>query len=290
MRIEKETVQPGEVVPGVQICPFGTWPKAEKRDQVCDAATLQAVVDAWKEDGEREVLCDFEHRSEEPSEFSDTAAAAWISNLSVDPARGLVGDFKFTAAGAAAVTDRRLRFLSPVFMESSGVPSALRSVALTNKPNIPVEPVLNKAGPGTETEVEEPESKESPGMDKLKELLGLAPDASDEDVFAAVKALKDNEVALNKEKEEAEAEAFAEKHEDVCNKDALKSAYLLNKEAARKMVDGFVQPAQAPQKVLNKGAAQAPALPHPATGLREQMAALPPGERAAFYKAHAAEF
>lgn len=127
-------------------------------------------------------------------------------------------------------------------------------------------------------------------MDKLKELLGLAPDASEDDVIAAVKALKESEAALNKEKEEAEAESFAAKHEAVCNKEALKSAYILNKEAAQKMAAGFVKPAPAPQKVLNKGAAQTPALPRPTVGLREQMAALPPGERGAFYKAHASEF
>ena len=119
-------IAPGEVLPGVQICPFGTWPKAGKPDQVCDAAALAAVVDAWRAADEKEVLCDFEHKSEEESEFSYTAAAAWIANLRVDGARGLVGDFKFTEAGAKAVTDRALRFLSPVFMELSGVPTQLQ--------------------------------------------------------------------------------------------------------------------------------------------------------------------
>ena len=98
------------------------------------------------------------------------------------------------------------------------------------------------------------------------------------------------EPAPEPKKEEAEAESFAAKHEAVCNKEALKSAYILNKEAAQKMAAGFVKPAPAPQKVLNKGAAQTPALPRPTVGLREQMAALPPGERGAFYKAHASEF
>lgn len=289
MNISKSTIAPGEVLPGIQICPIGTWPHAGKPDQVCDISTLQAVVDSWRAVGSMEVLCDFEHKSEDPCEFSDTTAAAWISNLRVDTARGLVGDFKFTAEGAQAVTNRALRFLSPVFMETNGVPNSLKSVALTNKPNIPVEPVLNKTHSATPT-VEEPVKKVNPGMEKLKEILGLAPEASEEDVIAAVTALKEREAALNKEKEEAEADAFAEKHEAVCNKQTLKEAYLLNKDAAQKMVAGFVKPAEAQQKVLNKGLAKTPDIPAPAANVREQMAALPPCERAAFYRAHASEF
>ena len=79
-------------------------------------------------------------------------------------------------------------------------------------------------------------------MERLKELLGLAADASDEDVVAAVTALQEQVAQANKDKEEAEAESFAEEHKAVCNKDALKKAYLLNKEAARgieQAVDGL---------------------------------------------------
>ncbi len=289
MKIDKKNVSPGETLPAVQICPLGSWPKAGRAAQLCDESALRAVVDGWIARGRPEILCDFEHRSEEPSEFSDTAAAAWISNLAVGPARGLVGDFTFTAAGAEAVTERSLRFLSPVFLEdAAGNVTGIKSVALTNKPNIPVEPVLNKAPSATPT-VEEPQKKENPEMDRLKEILGLAPEASEEDVLAAVSALKESAEALNKEKEEAEAEFFASKHESVCNKAVLKEAYLQNKEVALKMVDG-VSKAAAAQKVLNKGEATTPTLPAPSIDARARMAALPPSERAAFFKAHASEF
>ena len=59
MKIDKETILPGEILPGVQICPFGTWPKAEKQDQVCDEESLRAVVDAWTAAGSRVILCVF---------------------------------------------------------------------------------------------------------------------------------------------------------------------------------------------------------------------------------------
>ena len=90
-------------------------------------------------------------------------------------------------------------------------------------------------------------------MDKLKELLGLAADASDDDVLSAVTALKGEVEAAKTEKAdaEAEAEAFAnENGETEEEKEALKNAFKASAE----------------------------------------MAALPPAERAAYFKAHASEF
>ena len=131
-------------------------------------------------------------------------------------------------------------------------------------------------------------------MDKLKELLGLAADASDEDVVAAVTALQEQVAQANKEKEDAEAESFAEEHKAVCNKDALKKAYLLNKEAARGLVAGLVPAAPAPEKkeeppqtILNKETSATPVLKNKA---REGLAACKSAaERVDFVQKHAAE-
>ena len=282
-----ESINPGETLAGVQLCPFGEFPNG-KTLQVCDVAAFNKLVETFRASGSKEVLCDFEHKSEDPSMTSDTAAAAWISNLSVDKERGLVGDLKFTDLGAEAVTNRRLRFLSPVWtLDADGRPDRLRSVALTNKPNIPVACVLNREPAPAVQLVEEEKGHE---MDKLKELLGLAPDATEEDILAAVGQLQEQVAAANKEKEEAEAESFAEEHKVVCNKEALRSAYLMNKDAAKALVAGLAKPAKATgQVVLNK---ESHATPHIARAWnpRSEMAALPPRERAAFYKAHASEF
>ena len=288
-----ETVKTGDVLKAVQLCPFGEWPNGGTA-QKCDEAAFRSLVANWRAAGAREVICDFEHRFEDPSLTSDTSAAAWISNLAVDGERGLVGDLKLTDAGAAAISSRRLRFLSPVWeLGPDGRPARLRSVALTNKPNIPVACVLNRA-PQPDTETVE-ETKEN-HMDRLKELLGLAADASDEDVVAAVTALQEQVAKANKEKEDAEAESFAEEHKAVCNKEALKKAYLLNKEAAQGIVAGLAKPdkpaapviankpalaslGKTPEVKANKSAADA----------RAEMAALPPAERAKYYREHAAE-
>lgn len=286
-----EIVQCGDVLVAVQLCPFGEWPNG-KTVQTCDGVAFNKLVENWRAAGGKEIICDFEHRFEDPSLTSDTSAAAWITNLAVNKERGLVGDMKFTDVGAEAVSSRRLRFLSPVWeMAPDGRPARLRSVALTNKPNIPVACVLNRAPQPDEQPVEEQKENQ---MDKLKELLGLAADASDEDVVAAVTALQEQVAQANKEKEDAEAESFAEEHKAVCNKDALKKAYLLNKEAARGIVAGLVPAAPAPvkkeeppQTILNKETSATPALKNKA---REGLAACKsPAERVSYVMKHAAE-
>lgn len=288
-----ETVKTGDTLQGVQLCPFGEWPNGGTA-QKCDEAAFRSLVANWRRAGAREVICDFEHRFEDPSLTSDTSAAAWISNLAVDGERGLVGDLKLTDAGAAAVSSRRLRFLSPVWeLGPDGRPARLRSVALTNKPNIPVACVLNRAPQPVKQPVEETKENQ---MDILKELLGLAADASDEDVVAAVTALQEQVAKANKEKEDAEAESFAEEHKAVCNKEALKKAYLLNKEAAQEIVAGLAKPDKPAAPVIANKPALASLGRKPevkanksAADARAEMAALPPAERAKYFKEHAAE-
>ena len=279
-------VKAGEIIENVQICPVGDFPNGGHR-QHCTAEAFKNVVRDWEQSGSKEILVDFEHNSESSEPNSDTSAAAWVSNVRVDPERGLVGDFKLTDVGAEAISNRRLRFLSVSWFvnRETHEPIRITSIALTNKPNIPVAPVLNKEQPDTST-VEE---KEDPNMDKIKEALGLAPEASEEDVLNAVTAL----VARNKEQEQAalekEAEDFAEQNSRKCNKDVLKAQYLANKDVAKALVAGIPDaPAAAPQQILNKGTGATPAAK---PDLVKELNKLPAGEaRIKFVTEHAAEF
>ena len=297
-----ETVKSGDVIENVQLTPFGDWPNGGVVQHVTREACEEMVQD-WIANGSKELLLDFEHKSAEGG-TSDTSAAAWISNIRVDPERGLVGDFRFTDVGADAVANRRLRFLSPVWryqvdaervIDNKKVPAEvtpvqLLSCGLTNKPAIPVDPILNKETPeGTET-VED--NKENPNMDKIKEALGLAPEATEEDVLNAI-AAKDK---ANKECEEArkaaeqkiledEAERFAEENKQKCNKEVLKAQYLANKDVAKALVAGIPDaPAAAPQQLLNK--AKTPVKSDIVVMLNKCKS---PSERIAFAQAHAQE-
>jgi len=260
-----KAITPGEVVPRVMICPDGNWP-GEKTVQVCDRIAFEQLIADWKANGSKEILMDFEHQSEVDDIDSDTEAAAWISNLAIDEEkRALVGDFKFTDKGADAVNNRRLRFLSPTwYTDETGRPKHLTSVALTNKPNIPVAPILNKEpAPGVKT-VEETKGPEM-DIEKLKQALGLPAEATEEQVLAAIKEGQDAkakaaEMQADAEKKalECEADEFAEANAKKCNKDVLKAQYIANKGVAKAIVAGIPDaPAKAeePQKILNKGIA-----------------------------------
>jgi phage I-like protein len=289
--IAVKTVKPGETIENVQICPVGDFPNGD-RNQHCTLEALENVVAKWKEDGEKEVLVDFEHNSEAGG-TSDTSAAAWVSNLRADKERGLVGDFKLTDLGAEAISNRRLRFLSVAWLvnKETREPFEIRSIALTNKPNIPVAPVLNRETNGG-INVEE---MKGPTMDKLKEALGLSADATEQDILAAVQeALKAKEEVAElkanakKAQLEAEAEDFAEKNKAKCDKAVLKAQYIANKEVAQALVAGIPEVKAPPQKILNKGS-QAPELKLNKEDARSQMAALPAEKRAEFYQNHKAE-
>jgi phage I-like protein len=289
--IAVKTVKPGETIENVQICPVGDFPNGD-RNQHCTLEALENVVAKWKEDGEKEVLVDFEHNSEAGG-TSDTSAAAWVTNLRADQERGLVGDFKLTDLGAEAISNRRLRFLSVAWLvnKETREPFEIRSIALTNKPNIPVAPVLNRETNG----VINVEEMKGPNMDKIKEALGLSADATEEDILAAVQeALKAKEevaeLKANAEKAqlEAEAEDFAEKNKAKCDKAVLKAQYIANKEVAQALVAGIPEVKAPPQKILNKGS-QAPELKLNKEDARSQMAALPAEKRAEFYQNHKAE-
>ena len=88
-------VRPGEVIENVQICPIGDFPNVD-RQQHCTAEALQNVVKEWAERGSKEILVDFEHLSESHEPNSDTSAAAWVSNVRVDPERGHSGTVTFS--------------------------------------------------------------------------------------------------------------------------------------------------------------------------------------------------
>ena len=285
--VPERKVSPGETVSGVQICPVGDFPNGD-RAQKCTEEALNRVVETWKASGANDILVDFEHKAEAGG-TSDTSAAAWVTNLRVEPERGLVGDFKMTDLGAEAVSNRRLRFLSVAWYvnKETREPMRIVSIALTNKPNIPVDPILNKAE-GNPENVEDPEEK---SMEKIKEALGLPAEASEEEVLNAITGM----IQKNKEAEEAakaaeaaalekEAEEYAEENKAKLDPAVIKAQYLANKEACKALVDAIPAPKEEPQVILNKAKEPQKA------DIMKELNKLPAGkDRASFVLAHAKE-
>jgi len=258
-----ETIKPGEAFEA-QICPFGEFENCKKSGeqvlQRCDEIAFNTVIANFK----GEVLVDFEHNAELGG---DTTAAAWISKARLDPVRGLVGTFLFTDAGADAVNNRRLRFLSPAWpTDADGRPTRLVSVGLTNKPAILVDPVLNKEQPQSITQPAQADkpTEGTPKMNEIAKALGLAEGAAEADIIAAITALKqkitDSEsAALN-----AEANACADKNANmIANREQFVEGYILNKEVALKLIGSVKAPEEKQEVICNKSKAKTPTFEKP---------------------------
>ena len=135
-------------------------------------------------------------------------------------------------------------------------------------------------------------------MEEILKALGLADDASPADAVSAIEALKEKASAAEKSASEAaakcrsmECDAFIEANKaKIADVAACREAYMANPEVAQKLVAACKAPEAKPQTVL-AAAKKTPDVPKDGAvaTCREQMLALPPSEREAFYKAHAAE-
>ena len=129
----------------VQLSPFGEFTLRDggKRSgtvQHCTRAAFEAMVANWQAQGAPDVLVDVDHAS---ATGGSTEAAAWAKNLRVED-DGLCADFDLTPKGRELLEGRSYRFVSPGWtLADDGTPLALCSVALTNRPNLPVKPVVN---------------------------------------------------------------------------------------------------------------------------------------------------
>lgn len=258
-----KTIKPGETIE-VQLAPYGEYPcrdgdpEHEGFIQLVTPAAVARMVEAFS----GEILVDFDHSSELSPR---TEAAGWVTGLRVDAEKGLMGWLKFTDIGAEAVTNRRYRFVSVVWdvdieTKKVGEPQRLTSVALTNKPNLPVAPMLNRRAATTNQTAATPKQPKDTPMEKIKELLGLEPDATQEAVEQAIAALQASLKEYAAQAAEAEADAFAnENSTDDEEKKTLKNAFLANSDVAKQMATLIKKPkAGAPAPPITNAAKAKP--------------------------------
>ena len=216
----------------IHLAPIGKWPQwddeGNKVIQDVSVKTIENMMAAF----DNPVLVDCDHTSEEGG---STRAMAWITQLAHEEGVGLRGKMEFTEDGAKLVSNGEYRYVSPVWIiDNDGCPTRLVSVALTNRPNLPVRAIGN-----SQKTVVNNNAKEGNKimLTKLIELLGLAPEATEEEIVAAVTSLKEQVADFVEKEAEAEAEAFAAENEDkVEDKEALKNAFKKNPELARSIL------------------------------------------------------
>ena len=241
-----EAPEDGSTQVKVQLSPFGefTLHDGGKRNgtvQHCSKAAFEALVANWKAAGSPDVLVDVDHAS---ARGGSTEAAAWCNALEV------VSD---GVEGLELVKNRSYRFVSPGWtLSPDGTPVSLCSVALTNRPNLPVKPVVNADETGGRDPDDPTQTKGNPEMDpkKIAAALGLPETATEEEVLAAIKAMQDREAQAAAGAANAKAEEFAEnavKAGKIAanSKEAVKAAYLKSPEVAQEMLNSVAAPAPA---------------------------------------------
>ena len=288
--------------------PYGRYPvgatikgAAKDANFIFDETGAKAIMSAFAEAASRPdwpgILVDEEHYSCDPSKSS--AALAWAREIRQEADGSIWTRWEFTPRGRELWESKTLINRSPAFScERVGRdyrPVELVSIAMTNTPHFSQ---LSTLAAARAAEV----NKNTQGAIHMKKLLaelGLAEDASEDAAIAACKALKETASAATKAKDDALAEcrkmkcdAFIEANKSkIADVAACREAYMANPEAAEKVIAACKAPEVKTQTIL-AAAKKTPEVKKADGGFatcREQMAALPANERAAFYAEHKAE-
>lgn len=199
-----EDFNPGE---WFHLVPKGRFPvsrkigdRVERVVQVVDDRSVEQIIANFNRRKtaapDFRMLVDFEHFSHDPSKSS--AAACWVTDVELR-ANGIWAKGEWSDDGAAAIRNRRYRYLSPVWfpnqterISASEVrPLEINDAGLTNKPNMgdALTPFWNRAeeiSPGREATNQPKHAMK----EQLIALLGLAATATDAEVIAGVQAFK----------------------------------------------------------------------------------------------------
>ena len=288
--------------------PYGRYPvggtvkgAADDAVFVFDEAAAKAVMDAFKAAAKNPewpgVLVDEEHYSLDSSKSS--AAMAWAKDIRQENDGSIWTRWEFTPKGRELWESKTLLNRSPAFACARNGkeyrPVELKSIAMTNTPHFSK---LSTLAAARAAEVNK-DKKGEIHMKKLMAELGIAEDASEDAAVAACKALKEKASAAEKSAADAIAEcrrmkcdAFIEANKaKIADEAACRAAYMANPENAEKLIAACKAPEAKTQTVL-AAAKKTPEVKKDGESMatcREQMAALPANERAAFYKEHKAD-
>jgi len=260
------------------------------------------IVDNWKADGSKPILCDVDHSSVDTNK---TQAAGWVTNLWVDEsAKRLMGTLQVSESGAEALNGLEYRYVSPVLLfTEDNFPYYLDSIALTNTPRLQeLRPVYNSKNFTVENETEEEleeknvninEQKEFELMNELKQILGLPEEATEEDIRNSVAELVEKVKSVAEEEAKAEAERLQEEAEEAVNecgeidedkKEEVVNCYKQNPALVKSVLNAFKK--QPVKMVVNAQDAVKPELTD-AEKLKREYAALKGGkDKVDFLKAH----
>ncbi len=190
---------------GVQLMPIGTWKHPLGAIQIT-AARARKFAEAFKQKIAGQDLPILYIHSDEKNVSNPKygEAAGWVTDVIADDERGVLVDIEFTKEGAAAVRDKKYRYLSAEYFNKVQLPHHSRphedvivGAALVNKPHLKgMDPILNsETGHLLVSEVEETDKGGGPMDPILAQFAKLAGIELSEDA----EALTDDQSAKIKE-------------------------------------------------------------------------------------------
>jgi phage I-like protein len=277
------------------LAPFGEFPGVRIKGsekvpclQALDHAALSSLESGFKRAAAapdfRGLLLDYDHLSWAREGSSE--AAGRIMDLQVrgdgsKPEDGAWVRIEFTPTGANKVRNKEYSYLSlsaevrDLAPASDGTPRIqpvyLTDAALTNLPRLPVR-AMNRAEaplspgiqPGEQKADEAGNQKEIVRMKNIALALGLAEDADEAAILAAIKGIKDSAAQLPQVQDSlkqlqaaqlrTEAGAFVETHKaHIQNRDAVVEQYVKNPEGTKALFGALAQKEVSTARALNGG-------------------------------------
>lgn len=193
----------------IKIWPAGEIDFGDGRPPVKLDDAAAARIIAYRQMLGRDIAIDYEHQQDLVGQRGDLGlapAAGWIKAFEWRAGDGLYAAVEWTERAAAMIAAKEYRYTSPswAYDKKTNSIQAIVGLGLVNNPATveatPLVASLNQPGGAGQT-------KEDEGMDKLKEKLGLPPEATEEEVIAAIGGLSEAKAKL------AELEAAAKEAE-----------------------------------------------------------------------------
>lgn len=179
----------------IRIVPIGRFPAHPDGDHEITAEHIAEMAANFTR-VDTDVLVDIDHESW----WGQTRAAGWITGVEARD-DGLYGRYpEWTPHGEPFIDNREYRYLSPLYRlndrsaDDMPVGARLLSVALTNMPYMDegqIDVIGNSAS--DDPDDDNPNNPDTMDRKQLAAQLGLAEDATDEQIAEAIKALQDNQ-------------------------------------------------------------------------------------------------
>ena len=172
-----------KIVPKGQFAPVDGRTDTGVAHWTMTASLAQQIIAAF-DAGQTDLVVDYEHATLKAAETGQqNPAAGWISKYVWDDDRGLMGEVKWTQRAKDMIDSGEYRYLSPVLeYDTLGNVRGLHSVALTNSPALDG---MALAALSRQNSIK-PKQETSMNKEALIKLLGLAADADDKDIEAAL--------------------------------------------------------------------------------------------------------